>query len=255
MRSILGAGRLIIFLFSAIFTIAYQSTVMLFSKGPAALVYPRAYHDFCRKLLGIKIIVEGEIERGKNIVYVGNHISYLDVQVLGSLLNASFIAKKEVESWPLFGILGKMGRTLYISRATADAAQATQMLADRLEEGLPLIVFAEGTSTNGMQVLPFKSSFFEIFLNKEIKIQPFTISVLEVDGHKADSSILRDQYTWHGDMTLGPHLWNFAKSKGAIVKVTFQKPILSSSFDNRKTLSTACYNGVVKGLDLSPIAA
>lgn len=255
MRSILGAGRLLIFLFSAIFTIIYQSTVMLFTKGPAALAYPRAYHDFCRRLLGIKLVVEGDIERGRNIVYVGNHISYLDIQVLGSLLNASFIAKKEVESWPLFGLLGKMGRTLYISRAPADAATATKMLADRLEEGLPLIVFAEGTSTNGMQVLPFKSSFFEIFLNKEIKIQPFTISVLEVDGHRADSSALRDQYAWHGDMTLEPHLWNFAKSKGAIVKVTFQKSLLSNSFQDRKTLSAACHDGVVKGLDLSSIAA
>lgn len=255
MRSIIGAGRLFIFLLSALFTIAYQSILMLFTKGPAALVYPRAYHDFCRKLLNIKIITEGEIARGKNVVYVGNHISYLDVQVVGSLLNASFIAKKEVEGWPLFGLLGKMGRTLYISRAPADAAKATKMLSDRLEEGLPLIVFAEGTSTNGMQVLPFKSSFFEIFLNKEIRIQPFTVSVLEVDGQKADSPAVRDQYAWHGDMTLEPHLWCFAKGKGAVIKVSFQEPILSTSFIDRKSLSNACYNGVVKGLDLSPIAA
>lgn len=255
MRGIIGAGRLFVFLLSAIVTIVYQSILMLFTKGPVALLYPRAYHDFCRRLLGIKIIVEGEIERGQNVVYVGNHVSYLDVQVLGSLLNASFIAKKEVESWPLFGLLGKMGRTLYISRAPADAALATKMLGDRLAEGLPLIVFAEGTSTDGTKVLPFKSSFFEIFLNKEIKIQPFTISILEVNGRKADSAAVRDQYAWHGDMTLEPHLWNFASSKGAVVKVTFQEPLLSSSFQDRKMLSNACHDHVVKGLDLSSIAA
>jgi 1-acyl-sn-glycerol-3-phosphate acyltransferase len=255
MRSVIGAARLFIFLLSAIFTIVYQSILMLLTKGPASLIYPRAYHDFCRRLLGIKIIVEGEIEPGPNVVYVGNHISYLDVQVLGSLLKGSFIAKKEVENWPLFGLMGKMGRTLYISRAPADATMATKMISDRLEEGLPLIVFPEGTSSSGTEILPFKSSFFEVFLNKNIKIQPFTISVLEVDGQKAATAVIRDKYAWHGDMTLEPHLWSFAKSKGAVVKVIFQKPVLSNSFQNRKLLSAACYEGVSKGLDLSSIAA
>ena len=255
MRSIIGGCRLFLFVLSAIFTIFYQSVLMLFTKGPVALIYPRVFHDFCRRLLGIKIMVEGEIERGQNVVYVGNHISYLDIQVVGSLVHGSFIAKKEVESWPLFGILGKMGRTLYISRASADAAIATKMLADRLEEGLPLIVFAEGTSTSGIKILPFKSSFFEIFLNKNIKIQPFTISLLDVDGRKANSAAMRDQYSWHVDMTLETHLWSFAKSKGAVVKVTFQKPIISNSYNDRKLLCAACHEGVVKGLDLSSLAA
>ncbi len=255
MRNLIGAGRLIIFLLSVVVTLVYQSVLMLFTKGPLSLVYPRAYHEFCRKLLGIKVIVEGDIARGKNIVYVGNHISYLDIQVLGSLLYGSFIAKKEVESWPIFGIVGKMGRTLYISRNPADAASATKMIADRLEEGLPLIVFPEGTSSNGTKILPFKSSFFEIFLNKDIKIQPFTISVLEVNGESVNSPSVREEYAWYGDMTFTPHLWNFAKSKGAVIKVKFQEPVLSALFSDRKSLSAACHDGVVKGLDLSSIAA
>jgi 1-acyl-sn-glycerol-3-phosphate acyltransferase len=255
MRSVIGATRLFLFLLAALFTIAYQSILMLFTKGPVALVYPRLFHAFCVKLLGIEVIVEGEIERGPNVVYVGNHVSYLDVQVIGSLVHGSFIAKKEVESWPLFGILGKMGRTLYISRAPKDAAAATNMIADRLEEGLPLIIFPEGTSSDATNILPFKSSSFEIFLNKNIKIQPFTISILKVDKEKAATPLLRDKYAWHGDMTLEPHLWALAKGKGAVVKVVFQKPVLSNSFSDRKTLSSACHDLVVKGLDLSSAAS
>lgn len=255
MRSVLGAARLLIFLLSAVFTLAYQSTILLFTKGRAAYVYPRAYHAFLCRLFGIKILVEGEIETQGQIVYVGNHISYLDIEVIGSLLTGSFIAKKEVESWPLFGILGKMQRTLYISRSPKDAQRETKVMLDRLEEGLPLIIFPEGTSSDGSNVLPFKSSFFEILLKRNIKIQPFTISVLEVDGRKAETPALRDQYTWHGDMTLEPHLWSFAKGKGAVIKVGFQNPILTSEYSDRKSLALACHAGVSKGLDLSSIAA
>ena len=255
MRSVIGAARLLIFVLGGLFTLTYQSIVLLFTKGRFAYIYPKIFHKFLCRAFGIKIIVEGKIETEGQIVYVGNHISYLDIEVIGSLLTGSFVAKKEVESWPLFGILGKMQRTLYISRAPKDAQRETKVMLDRLEEGLPLIIFPEGTSSDGTSVLPFKSSFFEIFLNRNIKIQPFTISVLEVDGRKADSAALRDQYAWYGDMTLEPHLWSFAKSKGAVIKVIFQEPVISSSYKNRKMLSQVCHDGVSKGLDLSSIAA
>lgn len=255
MRSVIGALRLLIFVLSGLFTIAYQSIVLFFTKGRFAYIYPRAYHAFLCRMFGIRIIVEGKIETEGNVVYVGNHISYLDIEVIGSILKGSFVAKKEVESWPLLGIMGKMQRTLYVSRSPKDAPRETKVMLDQLEEGLPLIIFPEGTSTNGTNVLPFKSSFFEIFLNRDIKIQPFTISLLEVDGKTASNTSLRDQYTWYGDMTLEPHLWSFAKGKGAVLKITFQEPVLSTSYNDRKTLATACHDGVAKGLDLSRIAA
>lgn len=255
MRSVIGAARLFIFLLSAIVTIAYQSIVLFFTKGRFAYIYPRAYHAFLCRLFGIRIIVEGDIETEGRVVYVGNHISYLDIEVIGSVLTGTFIAKKEVESWPILGILGKMQRTLYISRSPKDAQRETGVMLERLEENIPLIIFPEGTSSDGTNVLPFKTSFFEILLNRNVKIQPFTISVMEVDGKPVTSTAVRDQYTWYGDMTMEPHLWAFAKGRGAVVKVIFQKPVLSNEFNNRKALSAACYEGVVKGLDLSPAAA
>lgn len=255
MRSVIGAARLLIFLLSAVVTIAYQSIVLFFTKGRFAYIYPRAYHAFLCRLFGIKIIVEGAIETEGRIVYAGNHISYLDIEVIGSVLTGSFVAKKEVENWPIFGILGKMQRTLYISRSPKDAQRATGAMLERLEENIPLIIFPEGTSSDGTNILPFKTSFFEILLNKDIKVQPFTISIMEVDGKTTIDAAIRDRYAWYGDMTLEPHLWAFAKGRGAIIKVTLQKPILSSEFNDRKLLSAACHVGVVKGLDLSPAAA
>jgi 1-acyl-sn-glycerol-3-phosphate acyltransferase len=254
MRSVIGALKLTTFVLSGFFTMAYQSTVLLFTKGHFAYIYPRAYHAFLCRVFGIRVIVDGDIATGKNLVYVGNHISYLDIEALGSILHGSFVAKKEVESWPFFGLMGKMQRTMYISRNPADAPRETKAMMERMEEGIPLIIFPEGTSSDGTRILPFKSSFFEIFLNKDIRIQPFTISVVEFDGRKVDNQTLRDCYAWYGDMTLTPHLWNFAKGKGAILKITFQEPIPSSAFENRKMLSAAAHESVSRGLDLSVLA-
>jgi len=251
MRALIGALRLTAFLLSSLFTIAYQSTVLTFTKGPIAFIWPRHFHAFCTWLMGIKVVVEGEIVQGRNVVYIGNHVSYLDIPVIGGVLTGAFIAKKEVEGWPFFGIMGKMGRTVYMSRAPGDAQEATEQILERLNEPSPLIIFPEGTSSRGTQILPFKSSGFEVFLNRNLLIQPFTISLMEINGEKVTTDEQRDLYAWYGDMTLPPHLWSFAKGKGAVIKLTFQKPILSSSYNDRKQLCAVTYDGVVKGLDLS----
>ncbi len=86
-------------------------------------------------------------------------------------------------------------------------------------------------------------------------MQPFTIQIKEVSGKTLETQAVRDQYAWHGDMTLEPHLWSFAKGKGAIIKVKFHEILTTSSFKNRKELCAASYGSVVKGLDLSPVAA
>lgn len=254
MRPLIGAARLLIFFLSGLVTIAIQSTVMTFTKGMAAYWYPRHYHAFMTKVFGIKVIVEGAPEHGRNVMYVGNHVSYLDIQVVGSLVEGAFVAKKDVENWPFIGLLGKQGSTLYISRNPADAQKETQVMQARLDLGTPLIIFPEGTSSDGTLILPFKSSFFEIFLNRDLKIQPFTISVLEVDGITAGNPSARDKYAWYGDMSFEPHLWTIAKAKGAVIKVTFHEPLLSRGYSSRKELSKDAFEAVCKGLDLSTLS-
>jgi 1-acyl-sn-glycerol-3-phosphate acyltransferase len=144
-----------------------------------------------------------------------------------------------------------MGQTIYMSRNPADAAREGQMLNERLKEPSPVIIFPEGTSSNGSSVLPFKSSLFELFLNKNITVQPFTISIMSIEGKVPVTPNMRDHYAWHGDMDLVPHLWDFVRGKGATIKVTFQPPIATASFKDRKLLCDVCHSAVVKGLDLS----
>ncbi len=251
MRSLVGAFKLFVFFLSALVTFAVQGTILTFCKGPITLIYPRAYHAFACWLFGLKVVVEGDIDTSPNVVFAGNHISYLDVQAVGSIVKGCFIAKKEVESWPLFGALGKMGQTLYVSRNPQDAPKEIKAIADRAQSGIPIIVFPEGTSSDGTSIFPFKSSLFEIFLNKNIKIQPFTISLVEVHEENNPTPHKRDYYSWYGDMDFGPHLWRFAKGKGAVVKVIFQESVSTSCYTNRKSLSNDIYEAVCKGLDLS----
>jgi lyso-ornithine lipid O-acyltransferase len=252
MRSVIASFKILGYVLLTFTLIAVQKPMLWFARDRAiSLAYPKIYWKMCCAVFGVKIRVEGNIAKGEHLIYAGNHISYMDIPVMGSLLNASFIAKKEIEGWPVFGWLGTLGQTVYISRAPLDAPKEAQALNDRLSKPLPIIMFPEGTSTNGRTVIPFKSSLFQIFLNKNLRIQPFTISLVEIDGRKPETDDLRDLYAWHGDMTLVPHLWAFAKTKGAVIKVVFQDIVSTRSYDDRKKLSNDCYEGVVRGLDLS----
>lgn len=250
MRKLAAIFKIIVFLIASLFIFVFQRTLLTFTKGRIVLIGPRLYHKFLCYLFGLKVVVEGQIETGSHVVYAGNHLSYLDIEALGSILVGSFIAKKDIERWPIFGALGKLQRTIYISRDPKDAPKQVQVMEQRLTEGLPLIVFPEGTSSNGLSVFPFKSSFFEIFLNKNIKIQPFTISLVSVDGAPVNATS-RDTYAWYGDMNFEPHFWAFAQTRGAVVKIIFQEPIATLSYTDRKTLSHDVYQAVCRGLDLS----
>lgn len=259
MRGMIGAGKLFLYLALTAALIPLQWLIGLFTKGPALYAIPLFYHRLCCRLFGIRLIVEGDIARsddGRRIVFAGNHISYLDITALGSLIPASFVAKKDVARWPLFGTLAKLQNTYFISRARADAVQEREAFARRLRDNpAPLIIFPEGTSSNGSGVLPFKSMMFDIFLNKDIMIQPFTISLIAADERNvtggAESAFLRDYYAYHGDISLPPHLWGFAKGKGCVLKIVFDKPYATDRFDDRKALCAYTYERVTQGLDLS----
>ena len=96
------------------------------------------------------------------MLFVANHISYLDITVLGSLIAGSFVAKTEVARWPLFGWLAKLQRSVFVDRQVRSTAQQRDAIAERLAAGDALILFPEGTSGDGNRVLPFKSALFSV---------------------------------------------------------------------------------------------
>ena len=126
-----------------------------------------------------------------------------------------------------------------------------------LKDGRSMIIFPEGTSTDGRTVVPFKSSLFSIALNDDgtdIWLQPMTLSLLSVNGQCPTDQPLRDLYAWYGDMTLAPHLGAFGKAGGAHICVTFHEPVRARANPDRKYLAQTCHESVLKGLDKSELA-
>lgn len=247
-----------LFFLSCAIAAPVQMAVMLFHRGPYAYIIPQQWQRFICMLFGLKVIVEGHPVKNHQTLFICNHVSYLDIPVIGSTLRASFIAKKEVAGWPVFGFLSRLQQTAFISRSRSDAQKEKNALSNMLDEGKSLILFPEGTSTDGRQVAPFKSSLFSMTLDDnrhDLMLQPVTLKVEQVNGKSPSAQHIRDLYAWYGDMTMPPHLKKFTASRGAVIRLIFHAPIDPKDFDDRKALADYCWQSVQSGLSRSDIAS
>lgn len=225
----------------------------LLGKGDPAYVLPRLWHRMICRAFGIRVEVIGTPHITGQTIFVGNHMSYLDIPVIGSVLKTSFVSKKEVANWPVFGFLAKLQQTGFIDRARSAAKNEQTAIGAMIAQGKNLVIFPEGTSTDGREVLPFKSSLFSLMLQGEnpgLFIQPFTVIMRQTDGHTPDTQEARDLYAWHRDMDteLPVHLWRFGKTKGAVIVLHFHAPFEAAAYTDRKMLAKICQEQVASGL-------
>lgn len=212
---------------------------------------PRVIHWLVLRILGIRVEVLGRPTFERSTVWVGNHLSYLDIPVLGSLGPMRFVAKEEIQGWPLFGWLADLQRTVYISRRPRHAVAASAHFADAVSTGGVVVLFAEGTSSDGRAVLPFRPSLFEVLMRSAVEgsdVQGFTLRLLEVDGRDAIDGVVRDLYAYHRDMSLLPHLRTFLRLRGAHLQVIFHAALTPSTFSDRRMLAAHLHDQVVWGL-------
>lgn len=254
MRNLIALIKLLLFAIVTLVVCPAQLIIMLFTKGKMAYALPFLWENAVRKIFCIKLHVIGKPDLERQTIFMSNHLSYLDIPVLGSIIPASFVAKKDVASWPVFGFLSKLQQTAFISRERSDAEKGKFALDTMLEEGKSLIIFPEGTSTDGREVRPFKSSLFSIALKEslpDIQIQSVTMSIIKTNNNKIKTQDDRDLYAWHINMDtpLAAHLWRFAKNKGAHIKIEFHPPIRASDYQDRKTLANTCHFTVSNGLE------
>lgn len=218
---------------------------------PLANRLPQWYHKRCLRLLGLKVEMRGEPSRKRPTLFVCNHVSYLDITVLGALVPASFVAKAEVASWAYFGTLAKLQRTVFIERARRHAANQRDEMMRRLEAGDQLILFPEGTSNDGMHVLPFKSALFSVAERRPhgeaLVVQPVSVAYTKLDGLPM-GRYLRPFVAWYGDMDMGPHIWNAAGLGTITVEVTFHEPVTIDQFGSRKAMGEHCQRLVARGV-------
>lgn len=225
--------------------------VLLLLRSPLAERLPRAYHGLAGRILGFDTTVIGTQSRARPALFVANHISYVDIEILGGAIDGSFIAKSEVRGWPIFGWLARLQRTVFVDRRAHTARQQRDAIVERLKEGDRLILFPEGTSNDGTRVLPFKSALFAAVhgahLAQSIIVQPVSIAYVTLDGMPI-GRFYRPYFAWYGDMEMAAHLWAMVGLGRVGVTVQFHAPVRVEDFPTRKALAEHCWRVVAAGV-------
>ncbi len=175
-------------------------------------------------------------------LFVANHVSYLDIILLGSIADATFIAKSEIEKWPFIGHLGRSVGTVFVQRYWRRAGYQFETLRERLSNAESFVLFGEGTSSNGLQVLPFKSSLLGVAeawqLPQPIAVQSVTLIYESLKDGTPIAESNADLYAWYGAQPLMPHLFRALGMQGAKVTVVFGSVIYSWDCNDRKRLAS-----------------
>lgn len=234
---------------------------MLVKTSPRlARRFPHWYHKRVCRLCGVRLTIEGEVAPGRPVLLVSNHTSWLDIPVLSAVAPVSFVAKKEVGRWPFVSSLARLQRTVFVDRESrVSAAGTANEMLDRLSKGDALVLFAEGTSSDGNRVLPFKTSLFAAAKPSsrisggtpapasEAAVQTVTIVYTRLHGvpfGRADRPIVG----WYGDMEMTSHAWELLKAGPLDVHVKIGPPQPLDGFADRKALAADSELRVREGL-------
>ncbi len=202
--------------------------------GPAKNGFARFYHRTLCRIIGLKLQVVGRPAPGATL-FVSNHTSWLDVLVLGAVLDARFVSKAEVAGWPLIGWVAKLGRCVFVSRSRSRTGDEADDMTNRLRAGEALILFPEGTTSDGTRVLPFRSSFFSVATNAA-QVQPVTV-VYDRMGFLPACRRDRPLFAWYGDMETGSHAWRLLRRTGTRATVVLHEEFAPSALPNRKHMA------------------
>ena len=190
------------------------------------------------KVLGIKIHTNA-IVPATPFFLVSNHLSYLDIVVLASQIDCVFIAKREVKSWPVFGLLSRSMNTIFIDRARSqDIPRVNALIVETLQSEQNIVVFPEGTSTMGAEILPFKPSLLEPAARGSFPVAYASLSYRTPPGETPASMSV----CWWGAMSLVPHLWGVFRLSAIEATLTFGEETLQGT--DRKELAQRLHEAV-----------
>ncbi len=210
---------------------------------------PWLFHRALIRSLGVSVLRHGQPVRGGPVLFVANHLSWADIPLLGSQLRgAAFIAKAEVAGWGAVGTLATMARTVYVERESRlRVAEQRDGIAARLAKGERLILFPEGTNSDGVQVLPFKSALFGAAQAVPgLTIQPVSLAYTRVNGLPVTRRQL-PSLAWVGDTELMPHALDFMGLGRVRAELIFHPPVQAVDFPDRKALARHCEALVAAG--------
>lgn len=218
-----------------------------FTDPPRVAAYAcRVRRDVARRvcaLLRLQVEVAGRIPRRGPVMVVSNHLGYLDIPVISAVLPARFVAKDDVRRWPLIGWLAAHWDTIFVSRSSQNGVLGfVSDLRAALAENAVLVVFPEGTSTDGTEIRPFKTGAFAAVEHSRVPVVPMHVSIREVAGQEPTKAARAD-VAWFGDATLVGHLLRYAARGSARLRLTFGEPIDARAL-GRRELAHRAYEAV-----------
>jgi 1-acyl-sn-glycerol-3-phosphate acyltransferase len=213
---------------------------------------PYLYHRILRALMGVRIHEIGKRSTDFPLLILANHASWLDIVVITSLTPAVFVAKKEVAGWPIFGWLAKLQRTVFIDRERRHrTGAATQEIAERLIGGDAVVLFAEGTSSDGNRILPFRSALIGAVHHaigssthhERVTVQPLSLAYVNLNGLPLGRAF-RSRVAWYGDADLIPHLVGVCAAGAVDVTVSWGEPASYDMSADRKDIARVAEQAV-----------
>ncbi len=225
--------------------------VLLRLPGRGKKWLARIYWAGICRVLGVERRVIGQVvSTGRPILFACNHTSWLDVPTLGGTLEACFVAKAEVGTWPVVRTIARLGRTVFVSRRARETGRERDSMRARLLGGDNLILFPEGTSSDGARILPFRSPFFAVVEgvshDRLPLIQPVSIVFDRLDYLPARRST-RPVSSWYGDMDLGGHFWRLARHRHLRATILLHDPIDPAAYPSRKAIAQAVWTVISVG--------
>jgi 1-acyl-sn-glycerol-3-phosphate acyltransferase len=218
--------------------------LLLWLKHPWRSRLPRLWHRIVLWAIGVRVHVHGETETRRPLMIAANHVSWLDILVLSSVVDATFVAKAEVRDWPIFGTLARLQRSIFIKREERRQTQAqADEMASRLNAGETVVLFPEGTTTDGNRLGEMKSSLFAAASSAAhfapdgvVHVQPVALAYVRIHG-MAMGHYHRPVVAWPGDVPLMPHLLGILKAGALDVDVRFGDTVEVMTGTSRKHVS------------------
>ncbi|MFO1170517.1 MAG: lysophospholipid acyltransferase family protein [Hyphomicrobiaceae bacterium] len=240
----LRAGTVLAVFFALTVPLMPVQLLLVRTGSRYARTFPHWYHKQVCRLLGIRIKLSGSLAPGQPVLLIANHVSWLDIPVLSAVAPLSFIAKQEVAGWPFVGWLAKLQRSVFVNRnSRATVADQAIEIAERLEKGETIVLFAEGTTGDGLRVLPFKSSLLGAALpsrlrqhRTDIAVQSLAICYPRLCGLPIGRDTM-PLIAWYGDMDVPGHAWGVLKAGPVDVTVAIGPPLPHDEIGNRKAVA------------------
>jgi len=197
------------------------------------------YYMLAARSWGVRVKLEGEFNTSRPLLVVSNHCSYVDIPVLGSLAPLHFTPKAEIRHWPVIGYLCRLADCIFIDRNPRKTAENMKALHKAMQRGWMISLFPEGTTNDGTEVKPFRSSYFQL-AEDGLPVQPVTVSYHAPDGSPLSTEHLR-KVVWIDEDEFGTHLLQFLAQPPVLAVVTCHPATSIAAFDDRKQLAAQCH--------------